>query len=229
MKELNTNEIIKGIPFFSYLDGSLQDKFAKIAFVQDFQNEETIMLAGDTRRIVFFMIKGQAKIISDFKNSRNNILNLLHSGDFFGETQFLNDTGKTLLSVKAKGRCTVMFFKGKDFINEVINIPKLNIAFLKILAQKISSAYMQISYLSIIKIKPRIRACLMQLIESGGVEIEKYGRKLLMLRNIPTQQQLAEIAGTARETVNRELVFLKKNKYIEFEGRNLILLKELFT
>jgi CRP-like cAMP-binding protein len=185
------------------------------------------MLAGDARRAMFFITKGNAKVYSDSKSSRSSILSLLGVGDFFGEIQLFNESAKSSISVRASGECSVIIFKGKDFINEMANIPKLSIAFLREATQKLYKAYMQIASLSMNTIKGRIKSCLMQFIDETGVRVIYNGNSVIKLKNRPTQQQLAEMSGTTRETVNRELATLIKDGYLELDGRDLYLLKEL--
>jgi CRP-like cAMP-binding protein len=224
--EVNMLDIFRRIDFFSNLDEATLNKFAQIASVQHFQHEETIMLAGDTRRAIFFIAKGQAKVFSDSKNTRNSILSLLDTGDFFGEIQLFNESGKSFISVEAEEECSIVIFKGKDFINEMANNQKLFIAFLKETTQKLNKAYMQISSLSMSTIKERIKSCLMQFIEERGIKVSHNNGTAVKLKNRPTQQQLAEMSGTTRETVNRELSALVKNGYIELNGKELFLLKD---
>jgi CRP-like cAMP-binding protein len=208
-------ELFRKLDFFRDLDDATLNRFASIATVQSFQHGETIMLAGDTRRAIFFIARGQAKVFSDSKNSRNSILSLLAAGDFFGEIQLFSENAKSYFSIKAEGECSVIIFKGKDFINEITNIPKLLIAFLRATTQKLGKTYMQIESLSMSTIRGRVRSCLMQFIE------ETNGKSR------PTQQQIAAMCGTTRETVNRELSFLVKNGYIKLDGKNITLLKDL--
>jgi len=223
---VNMLEIFRRIDFFSDLDDAALNRFAQIATVQNFQHEETIMLAGDTRRAIFFVTHGQAKVFSDSKNFRNSILCLLDIGDFFGEIQLFNESGKSFISVKAEEECSIVIFRGKDFINEIACNPKLSIAFLKETTQKLNKAYMQIASLSMSTIKERIKSCIMQFIEERGIKVSHNNGSAIKLKNRPTQQQLAEMSGTTRETVNRELSVLVKNGYIELNGKELFLLKD---
>jgi CRP-like cAMP-binding protein len=223
---VNVLDIFRRIDFFSNLDEAALNRFAQIATVQNFQQEETIMLAGDPRRAIFFIAKGQVKLFSDSKNSRNRILSLLDTGDFFGEIQLFNESGKSFISVKAEEECSIVVFKGKDFINEMANHQKLFIAFLKETTQKLNKAYMQIASLSMSTIKQRIKSCLMQFIEERGIKIPYKNGTAIILKNRPTQLQLAEMSGTTRETVNRELSVLVKEGYIELDSKDLFLLKD---
>jgi len=220
-------EMLRRMDFFGEMDQVTLSKFEKIGTILSFQNDETISLANDARRYIFFIAKGMAKVFYDAKNARNNILNLLGVGDFFGEIQLLNETGRSSVSVKADGECSIITFRGKDFVNELMSNAKLPIAFLKLTTQKLNKAYMQIASLSMNTIKGRIMACLMQFIEEKGVRIQRNNQAAIILKNRPTQQQIAEMSGTSRETVNRELSFYIKEGYIEMEGSDMYLLKEL--
>jgi len=223
----NITEMLRRVDFFSELDDATLSKFEKIGTILSFQNEETMTLAGDPRRYIFFIAKGLAKVFYDEKNARNNILSLLGVGDFFGEIQLLNATGRSAISVKADGECSIITFKGKDFLKEIIGDPKLSIAFLRQTTQKLSKAYMQIASLSMSTIKGRIMSCLTQFIEEKGVRVQHKTQTVIVLRNRPTQQQIADMSGTSRETVNRELSHYIKEGYIEMEGADMYLLKEL--
>jgi len=223
----STADLLRRVDFFSDLNEAALGRFERIATVQHFQNEETIMLAGDARKAIFFITKGQAKVFYNSKYSRSSILSLLGIGDFFGEIQLLNESGKSYISVKAEGECTVIIFSGKNFINEIMNIPELSYLFLKETALKLNRAYMQIASLSMNTIKGRIKACLMQFIDERGVRIQYQNEPAIKLKNRPTQQQIAEMSGTTRETVNRELAILIKDGYMELGNKDLILLKEL--
>ena len=220
-------ELLRRVSFFSDLDEAALDKFAGLATVQSFQHEETIILAGDSRNAVFFITKGQAKIFSDSKSSGGIILSLLGIGDSFGEIQVLSETGKSTISVKAEGECSVIIFSAKDFLNEITSNPGLSMEFLKEESHKLNKAYMHIVSLSKNTIRKRVLASIMLFVEELGVRVPYGNRSVIKLRNRPTQEQIAGMSGTTRETVNRQLSSLIKDGYIELTGTDLILLKEL--
>jgi CRP-like cAMP-binding protein len=224
----NMAELLRRVDIFGDLDDSILNKLVKIATMQQFHNEETITLAGDNRKVMFFIIRGQAKILCNSKNARNGILSLLDIGDFFGEIHFFNRNTANPFSVKAEGECLVIILRGEDFKDIMINNPKLSSLFIEKLTQKLNRAYMQIASISMNTIKRRIKSCIMQFIDERGIRTPvKNGKSTTILRNRPTQQQIAEMTGTTRETVNRELAVLVKDGYIELDGKDLILLKEL--
>jgi len=221
------SELLRRVPFFSDLDEAAIGRFAGLATVQNFQHEETIILAGDSRNALFFITKGQAKIFSDSKSSGGIVLSLLGIGDSFGEIQVFSETGRSTISVKAEGECSVIIFGAKNFFNEITSNPKLSMEFLREESHKLNKAYMYIAALSRNTIRKRVMACIMLFIEELGVQVTYGNRSVIKLRNRPTQEQIAGMSGTTRETVNREISFLIKEGYIELNNKDLILLKDL--
>ncbi|GHV15881.1 cyclic AMP receptor-like protein [Fibrobacterales bacterium] len=227
-RESNSLAFLKEIDIFAEFEEDTLRRISEFATVLNFQDGETILLAGDIRRALFFVVRGQAKVLSDGKNFRETILNILGIGDFFGEIPLFRKEGKTNLSVKAEGECSVLIFKGKDFLRELEENPCLSHSFMAAMAQNLSKTYTKLTALSVNTIRGRIVYCLMQFIEELGVRSkDKSGNQITILRNRPTQLQLGEMSGTSRETVNRELSNLVRQGVIELNGKDLILKKEL--
>jgi len=226
--DVNIADLFARISFFNDLDKATIGRFVHIATFQNFQHDETIVLAGDTHKSIFFITKGVAKILSDSKSSRGSILSLLGIGDFFGEIHLLGSKEKSNFSLKAEGECQVLIFRGKEFMNEVMQNQKLFLEFLKEEVHKLSKAYMQIAIFSMNTIRGRFISCLMLFIDEMGVRTPwKNGQSVVKLKNCPAQHQFAAMCGTSRETMNREIASLIKEGYIEWDGRDLVLLKEL--
>ncbi|MDR0517164.1 MAG: Crp/Fnr family transcriptional regulator [Fibromonadaceae bacterium] len=226
--EPNVVNLLRRVGFFSNLNEKTINRFAELAVAQSFQHEETIMLAGDHRNFIFFITKGTAKIFSSSKSLKESLLGLLVEGDFFGELQMFSETGRSNISVKAERSCDIVTFKGNAFLNEISKNPELSLAFLREEILKVGRAYMQIATLSMNTTKKRVLACIIMFIEEMGMQVPnaEKGRSVIKLK-LPSQQQIACMSGTSRETVNRELASLAKEGYIEINGKDLILLKEL--
>jgi CRP-like cAMP-binding protein len=217
--------LLRRVNFFSNLDENTITRFSKLAAFQCFQHEETIMLADDSQSAIFFITKGVAKVFSGSKFIKGNLLSLLGVGDFFGETQIFGENERNTISVKAEGPCEVVIFKGSEFFAEISKSTELSMAFLKEECRKVSRAYIQIAALSMNTTKKRVLACIMLFIEEMGVRVPSGdGRSIIKLKNRPSQQQIADMSGTSRESVNRELATLMKEGYLEVDGSDWILL-----
>jgi CRP-like cAMP-binding protein len=95
--------------------------------------------------------------------------------------------------------------------------PEISIALMQELSKRLRTADMQIKSLSLKDAEGKVATVIVQLandqgrIRQGAVEIEK----------LPLQQDLANMAGTSRETISRTLHSFAKKGLIELEGSKL--------
>ena len=80
---------------------------------------------------------------------------------------------------------------------------------------------MQIKSLSLKDAQGRVGCVLIMLADDLG----KMYKGHVIVEGLPTQQDLANMAGTSRETVSRILSKFEKMGLIKIEGRNLIILE----
>jgi len=108
--------------------------------------------------------------------------------------------------------------------------PEVSIALLQELTQRLRAAGMKIKALSLKDAEGKVATVILQLaddtgkIKHGVVEIEK----------LPFQHELANMAGTSRETISRTLHAFAKKGLIELEGSKLRIVqyekfKELYS
>ena len=221
--ELRT--LLYRVNFFNTLNENDVNRFSELATFQSFQHEETIMLADDRQSAIFFITKGAAKVFSGSQFLKGSLLSLIGVGDFFGEMQIFGESKRNTISVKADGLCEVVIFKGSDFFAEISKSAELSMILLKEECRKASRAYMQLATLSMNTTKKRVLACIMLFIEEMGVRVPRGdGKSVIKLKNRPSQQQIADMSGTSRESVNRELAALMKEGCLEVDGSDWILL-----
>ncbi|OQC43536.1 MAG: cAMP receptor protein [Candidatus Marinimicrobia bacterium ADurb.Bin030] len=87
------------------------------------------------------------------------------------------------------------------------------------MATRLRRSDQQIEGLSLSDAENRIAMCLLRLAEDLGVI--KQGK--VIIENLPYQQDIANMAGTSRETVSRMLTLLQRKGYIQKYGRRLII------
>jgi CRP-like cAMP-binding protein len=104
-----------------------------------------------------------------------------------------------------------------DFLNLLHEYPETSVALLQELTKRLRSADAKIKALSLKDAEGKVATVILQLaddigkIKHGRVEIEK----------LPLQQDLANMAGTSRETISRTLHSFAKKKLVELEGSKL--------
>ncbi len=117
-----------------------------------------------------------------------------------------------------------------DFISLLREHPEISLSLLQELTKRLRSADVKIKALSLKDAEGKVATVILQLaddlgkIKQGKVEIER----------LPLQQDLANMAGTSRETISRTLHSFAKKGLIELDGMKLLItdyekFKELFS
>jgi len=105
-------------------------------------------------------------------------------------------------------------------LNLLNEYPEISVALLRELTKRLRDADLKIKALSLKDAEGKVATVVLQLaddigkIKQGIVEIEK----------LPLQQDLANMAGTSRETISRTLHSFVKKGLIELEGSSLKIL-----
>jgi len=99
--------------------------------------------------------------------------------------------------------------KREDFLGALKEFPQVGIALLKELAGRIRKSDAQIKSLSLRNARGRVATTLIRLAEDIGRV--KDGK--VMIPELPLQRDLANIAGTSRETISRVIASLEKDGY----------------
>ncbi|MCK4447311.1 MAG: Crp/Fnr family transcriptional regulator, partial [Candidatus Marinimicrobia bacterium] len=151
-------------------------------------------------------------------DGREVILSILGEGDFFGEMSIFDGESRSA-NVVALEDSEVYILKRGDFIDLLEKHPKIAIALLQELATRLRKSDQQIEGLSLSDAENRIGMTISRLAEELGVI--KMGQ--VVIHNLPYQQDIANMAGTSRETVSRMLTLLQRKGYIQKRGRKLII------
>ena len=119
----------------------------------------------------------------------------------------------------AQENCEVIAINREDFIAllKTNNIVSFNL--MTEFAVRLRKSDQQIEALSLSDAEHRIGVSLLNLAEDMGV-IRK-GK--VTIQNLPFQQDIANMAGTSRETVSRVLKILESKSMISKEGHTLII------
>ena len=184
-----------------------------------FENGNYIFLEDSEGEQCFFVLEGSVKVTRLSKDGREVILAMLNEGDFFGEMSLLDGESRSA-NVIALEKTKVLTLDRNDFIAVVNDYPQIAVQLLKELARRLRKSDRQIASLSLSDAEKRIALCIIRFADEQGVI--QNGK--VSIPKTPIQQDIANMAGTSRETVSRALGLLEKEDLIERNGRELIIL-----
>jgi CRP-like cAMP-binding protein len=215
---LENIEFLKNVPIFSELDDDTLIKLSQLGTLKSFDKDSIILSEQDAGSALFVMVSGKVKVarVSNDDKNKEVILTLLNPSDFFGEMALLDGLARSA-TVTSIEDSKVFIIQRNDFLNLIQEHPEVSIALLQELTQRLRAAGMKIKALSLKDAEGKVATVLLQLaddigrIKQGVVEIEK----------LPYQHELANMAGTSRETISRTLHSFAKKGLVELEGTKL--------
>jgi CRP/FNR family transcriptional regulator/CRP/FNR family cyclic AMP-dependent transcriptional regulator len=212
-------ELLKTVSLFWDLDktelGYISDKMVS----KKFENGNLIFLEESEGKNLFFVVEGSVKVTRLSKDGREVILAMLNAGDFFGEMSLLDGEARSA-NVIALEKTEVLSLNRDDFLVVLHDYPKIAIQLLKEMTSRLRKSDRQIVSLSLSDAEKRIALCIVRFADEQGVI--KNGQ--VTIPKIPIQQDIANMAGTSRETVSRAMSLLTEEKYIERNGKELKIL-----
>jgi len=224
-----TSDFHKYVPIFSELNEDTLEKISKLGIQKSFKKDSVILFEHETGSALFVIISGKVKVSRVSDDGKEVILTILGDSDFFGEMAILDGLARSA-NVTAMEDSELFIIQRSDFLDLLHNHPEISITLLQELTQRLRSADMKIKSLSLKDAEGKVATVILQLaddvgkIKQGTVEIEK----------LPFQHDLANMAGTSRETISRTLHSFAKKGLVELDGSRLRIInyekfKELFS
>ena len=212
-------ELLQSVSIFWDLNEDELGHIADKMVAKHFENGNYIFLEDSEGEQCFFVLEGSVKVTRLSKDGREVILAMLNEGDFFGEMSLLDGESRSA-NVIALEKTKVLTLDRNDFISVVNDYPQIAVQLLKELARRLRKSDRQIASLSLSDAEKRIALCIIRFADEQGVI--QNGK--VSIPKAPIQQDIANMAGTSRETVSRALGLLEKEDLIERNGRELIIL-----
>jgi SulP family sulfate permease len=132
--EMNLQEF----EFFDGVSSKLMTKLSKHFHEKKFSNEEFIFRKGDPGDEIFFIRKGDVKIIIPLAAEQNLLITIFSQGDFFGDIAFLDSDCRSANAI-ADGEVSLYYLSRKEFEKIVHKYPELGSLFYEKLARAIST------------------------------------------------------------------------------------------
>ena len=213
---MSKTDHLRNVPIFTDLTDSDLTKIASKMVPRVYEKGQMILLEESMGETFFIITQGAVKVTRLSAEGREVILAILGESDFFGEMSLLDGEGRSA-NIVANEDAKVLTLSRNDFLDCLESYPKIAIALLEELATRLRKSDQQIESLSLSDSEHRIGIALIRL--AGELGTIKQGH--VTVKNLPYQQDIANMAGTSRETVSRTLKLLEDKKLVRRENRNL--------
>lgn len=208
---------LDGVQILACMTPAERETVAKRCAWRRYAPGETIISRGDESSDVLLFVAGRARVIDLTPSGREVVYAEIEAGSHVGELAAI-DGGERTADVVALEDSTVAALPAETLHELILRFPPIGLALLKDLVRVVRLADLRITELSTMGAVHRICRELLRrsahCAAVGGPAVDP----------IPTQETLAGLTGTTRETVGRVQVQLTHAKLVRRRGRTLALL-----
>jgi CRP/FNR family transcriptional regulator, cyclic AMP receptor protein len=215
--------IVEGLlartPLFAALDAESAASLEATLTKRTLARGHVVFSEGDDGDRLFVILDGKVKISRAATDGRENLLVVLGAAEMFGELS-LFDPGPRTASATTVTAATLASLDHDDLRPLLIERPGVAVALLKALAQRLRRTNEAMADLVFTDVPGRVAKALLDLAAKFGVP-EDGGTRV---RHDLTQEELAQLVGASRETVNKALSEFAHRGWLRTEGRSVLLL-----
>lgn len=207
---------LENVPIFADLEEPDLKKIEKLGLRKKYKKGNIVVLEKEMGAALFVIISGKVKIVRTDEDGREVILSIFGPGEFFGEMSLLDGLARSA-SVVALTKAELFMIHRRDFLKLVNEHPQVAISLLGELTTRLRKADTQIKSLSLKDASGRVANVILMLADDIGV----FRKGKVEIDELPLQQDMANMAGTSRETVSRMLHQFIREGHLQLEGNKL--------
>ncbi|WP_319567029.1 Crp/Fnr family transcriptional regulator [Cohaesibacter marisflavi] len=212
------NHILLGSSWFRALPDYLIEQIMSRANLYQYENGEIIHYRGDESLGFYAVITGSVKVSTVSADGKECIFRYLSPGNWFGEIGMIDKSLRTH-DARAIGKSTLLTLKPYDVEHLLQNYPIFNRFLALLLCKVVRNAFAMLHDSTLLSVSARLAKRLVSLSEGYG---EPHERGVLINLYL-TQDDLATIINTTRQTINKRLVAWEKLGWIDAKyGKILI-------
>jgi CRP-like cAMP-binding protein len=205
-------EFLKSIPYFSELSLAELESIRKLVFEKTAIRAEIVLLEGESAANLYFVASGVVKVFKTSAEGKEQILSIVRPGESFNDVPIF-DGGPSPASARAMGPILLYGIKKNDTEAILRDHPKIALNVIRVLARRVRHLVSLVEDLSFKHVISRVAKILFEHVGGGTGR----GPRL-------TQQEMAAMAGTAREVVGRSLKALEEEGAIKLDRHRIIIM-----
>ena len=209
---------LRNVPIFSDLKDSDLNIISDKMISRAYKKGQMILLEESQGETFFIIVSGAVKVTRLSDDGREVILAILGESDFFGEMSLLSGEVRSA-NVVTLEKTKALTLNTVDFLGTLELYPKVSINLLRELAIRLQKSDEQIASLSLSDAERRIAISILRIAEEQGTI--QHGN--VTIDPLPSQQDIANMAGTTRETVSRIYKLLVEDGHVQRISKKLII------
>jgi CRP-like cAMP-binding protein len=203
-EELTNAELLARVPLLSGLSEPELERIAPLAVARSFPKGARVFQQGDRSDACYLLRSGEVRVTREHSDGRAIALATLGPGEIFGELAMLDGEVRSA-SVEAVSDVELLALSAADMRGLLARNPEITAKLVVALTRRVRETNERVARQSFQTVPSRVAGVLSQLVAE---ESSEGGREGLTIRM--TQADLAQLAGTSRESVSRFLAMLER-------------------
>jgi CRP-like cAMP-binding protein len=211
-------EVIRKAPLFTALDDAASASLLANMVSVKIAKGTVLFAEGDGGDQLYVIAEGKLKLGTSSGDGRENLLSILGPGEMFGELS-LFDPGPRTSTATAVTDAKLLSLGQEKLLPWLVENPKVSLQLLASLAQRLRRTNEAVGDLVFSDVPGRVAKALIDLGERFGKKTEEG----LFVHHDLTQEELAQLVGASRETVNKALADFAGRNWLKLDGRAVLI------
>ncbi|WP_338825293.1 Anaerobic regulatory protein [Moorella humiferrea] len=212
-------EFLRQVPVFADLSPEELQHIASLALVRRYRKNMYIFMQGEPGDAIYFVKKGAIKLFQVLEDGREKILHFVREGEIFAEV-LLFEGGPYPATAETLEDSEVGIIRNADMERLLSRHGEMAVKIIKVMSRRLRRAQEHIRDLALKGAYGRLASTLLQLAKDYGTP---RGDGVTIELNL-SQQELASLIGTSRETVARILSDFKRLGAVGVERQRITIL-----
>jgi CRP/FNR family cyclic AMP-dependent transcriptional regulator len=209
----DTIELLHRVPVFSTLTPDGLARVALVVVPRRFEPGEIVFKEGDEGSTCYVVRSGRARAVREHPDGRSITLAHFGPGDIFGEMAMLDGERRSATVESIEGTDAIAILSS-DMHRLLREYPDISVKLIAALGRRLRETNERLARQSFQTVQSRVASVLAQLVESMRAEGVTEGDVVITA----TQADLAQLAGSSRESASRFLAVLERAGIIS-QGR----------
>lgn len=211
-------DVVRNAPLFTALDEAAAASLRASMDSVKIAKGSVLFAEGDEGDHLYVIVEGKLKLGTSSGDGRENLLSILGPGEMFGELS-LFDPGPRTSSATAVTDAKLLSLGQEKLIPWLAENPQVALQLLARLAQRLRRTNEAVGDLVFSDVPGRVAKALIDLGERFGKQTDEG----LFVHHDLTQEELAQLVGASRETVNKALADFAGRGWLKLDGRAVLI------
>ncbi len=210
--------IVRKAPLFTALEESAALSLHASMDSVKISKGSILFAEGDEGDHLYVIVEGKIKLGTSSGDGRENLLSILGPGEMFGELSLFDPNPRTSTATAVTDAKLLSLGQTK-LIPWLTENPRVSLNLLASLAQRLRRTNEAVGDLVFSDVPGRVAKALIDLGERFGKQTDEG----LLVNHDLTQEELAQLVGASRETVNKALADFAGRNWLKLDGRAVLI------